>query len=60
MVIAHLRREHDRGRSVSSILDDPFVVARMTPFDRDRLLDDPGVVHLLRRSAAPTEHAAGA
>jgi hypothetical protein len=48
MVIAYITREHDRGRSLSEVLEDPFVTGRMTRFGRGRLLDDPDVVRLLR------------
>jgi hypothetical protein len=41
---AYVIREHDRGRSLEEILNDPYVVNRSTPAQRARLLDRPEVV----------------
>jgi hypothetical protein len=38
-VAAYVIREHDRGRSLDDILDDPYVVNRLSTLDRARLLD---------------------
>ena len=39
-------REHDRGRSLSDILDDKYVVNRLeSPEKRARLLDRPEIIH---------------
>jgi hypothetical protein len=46
-VAAYLIREHQRGRPLAEILDDPFVRNRCTPQERDRLLDRPEVVHAI-------------
>jgi hypothetical protein len=50
-VTAYLLREHDRGRSLPDILDDPFVRNRLTPQERDRLLDRPEVIRALGEDA---------
>jgi hypothetical protein len=46
-VAAYLIREHERGRTLSEILDDPYVKNRTTPQERDRLLDRPEVIRAL-------------
>lgn len=39
-------REHDRGRALSDILEDKYVVNRLqTPEQRARLLDRPEIMH---------------
>ena len=37
-------REHDRGRSLAEILEDPYVRNRCTPQERARLLERPDVL----------------
>jgi hypothetical protein len=49
-IAAYVIREHERGRAVSEILDDPYVKNRTTPLERDRLLDRPEVVRALGRT----------
>jgi hypothetical protein len=49
-VTAYLLREHERGRPIAEILDDPYVRNRLTQQERDRLLDRPEVVHALGES----------
>jgi hypothetical protein len=44
-------REHERGRSLTEILEDPYVRNRTTPHERARILDRPEVVHALGESA---------
>jgi hypothetical protein len=44
-------REHERGRSLTEILEDPYVRNRTTPQERGRLLDRPEVIHALGESA---------
>jgi hypothetical protein len=59
---AYVLREHDRGRALAEILDDPYVRNRCTPSERDRLLDNPeliraigdDVVEAARENAAPS------
>ena len=46
-VVAYLIREHDRGRSLAEILDDPYVKNRTTPQERERLLDRPDVIRAM-------------
>jgi hypothetical protein len=46
-LVAYVLREHDRGRSLAEILDDPYVRNRTTPQERDRLLDNPDVIRAL-------------
>jgi hypothetical protein len=43
-VAAYVIREHDRGRSLSDILDDPYVRNRLSPSERARLLERPDVL----------------
>ena len=40
-------REHERGRSLAEILEDPYIRNRTTPEQRERLLDNPQVVRAL-------------
>jgi hypothetical protein len=51
-VAAYLIREHDRGRSVDEILEDPYVRNRCTPQQRARILERPEVIHALGDSIA--------
>ena len=46
-VVAYLIREHERGRTLAEILDDPYVKNRTTPLERERLLDQPEVIRAL-------------
>ena len=43
-VAAYLIREHDRGRSITDILDDPYVRNRCSPNEIQRVLDRPDVL----------------
>ena len=43
-VAAYVIREHDRGRSLAEILEDPYVRNRCTPQERARLLERPDVL----------------
>jgi hypothetical protein len=43
-VAAYAIREHDRGRSLDEILEDPYVRNRLTPEQRKRLLDRADVI----------------
>lgn len=40
-------RQSRRGRSLASILDDPYVKNRSTPEERARLLENPELVQML-------------
>ncbi len=44
---AYVIREHERGRSLNEILDEPYVRNRATPQEVARLLDRPEVIHAL-------------
>jgi hypothetical protein len=43
-VAAYVIREHERGRSLDEILEDPYVRNRLTPSQRARLLDRPDII----------------
>lgn len=43
-VAQYVIREHDRGRDLREILEDRYVQNRLTPGQRERLLDRPEVV----------------
>jgi hypothetical protein len=43
-VAAYVIREHDRGRTLDDILDDPYVVNRLSEQDVARVLERPEVV----------------
>jgi hypothetical protein len=53
-IAAYVIREHERGRSLSEILDDPYIKNRTTPTERDRLLDRPEVIRALGRDTIQT------
>jgi hypothetical protein len=46
-VAAYVIREHERGRSLSEILEDPYVRNRCTPEEQARLLDRPELIRAL-------------
>jgi hypothetical protein len=52
---AYVIREHDRGRTLADILNDPYVRNRATPQEIDRLLDRPEVIHALGESVVSAE-----
>ena len=43
-VAAYLIREHDRGRSIQEILDDPYVRNRASAQEIERVLERPDVI----------------
>jgi hypothetical protein len=43
-VAAYVIREHERGRSLAEILDDPYVRNRLTPSQQSRLLDRADII----------------
>jgi hypothetical protein len=49
-IAAYVIREHERGRPLAEILDDPYIKNRTTKQERERLLDRPEVVRALGRS----------
>ena len=46
-VASYVIREHARGRRLGEILDDRYVLNRLTPQQRLRLLDRPEVIQAL-------------
>ena len=48
---AYVIREHERGRPLAEILEDPYIQNRATPQQRARLLDRPEIVHALGETA---------
>jgi hypothetical protein len=46
-VAAYLIREHERGRALHEILEDPYVKNRCTPAEVERLLDRPELIRAL-------------
>ena len=49
-VASYLIREHERGRPLDEILDDPYVRNRTTEHERARLIERPEVVEALGRA----------
>jgi hypothetical protein len=49
-VVAYVIREHERGRDVDEIMDDPYVRNRLTETQRARLLDRPELIEALGRA----------
>jgi hypothetical protein len=52
---AYVIREHERGRTLAEILDDPYVRNRATPAEIARLLDRPEVIRALGESTVAAE-----
>ena len=46
-IAQYVIREHERGRPLAEILEDPYVKNRTSPQERARLLDRPEVVRAL-------------
>ena len=44
---AYVIREHERGRSLAEILQDPYVRNRCSDADCARLLDRPEIIHAI-------------
>ena len=44
---AYVIREHERGRALGEILEDPYVRNRCTPQEIERLLDRPELIRAL-------------
>jgi hypothetical protein len=57
-VAAYLIREHERGRSLTEILEDPYVRNRCTPQERERLLDRPELIRALGNDTVEAARAA--
>jgi hypothetical protein len=43
-VAGYVIREHERGRDLDEIIEDPYVRNRLTPQQRQRLLDRPDII----------------
>ena len=43
-VAAYVIREHERGRNLQEIVEDPYVRNRLTEHQRARLLDRPDII----------------
>jgi hypothetical protein len=57
-VAAYLIREHDRGRSIQEILDDPYVRNRASPQEIERVLDRPDVIRSIGDDTAQAARSA--
>jgi hypothetical protein len=57
-VAAYLIREHDRGRSLDDILDDPYVRNRCSANEIARVLDRPDVIKAIGDDMAEAAKAA--
>jgi hypothetical protein len=49
-IAAYVIREHDRGRRLSEILDDPYIRNRASDHELARLLERPEVIEALGRA----------
>ncbi len=58
-VAAYIVREHDRGRTLDDILDDPYVVNRCSEQEIARILERPEVVKSIGDDMAKARAAAG-
>jgi len=54
-VSAYIIREHERGRPLAEILDDPYIHNRCTEQELARLLDQPELIHALGESDVAAE-----
>lgn len=52
---AYVIREHERGRPLTEILEDPYVRNRATPQELARLLDRPEVIRALGETNVEAE-----
>jgi hypothetical protein len=52
---AYVVREHERGRSLAEILEDPYLRNRATPPEVARILDRPEVIHALGEGTVAPE-----
>jgi hypothetical protein len=59
-VAAYVIREHDRGRTLEDILDDPYVLTRLNEDGVRRVLERPEVVRALGDDIAEARRIAGA
>jgi len=54
-VSAYIIREHERGRPLTEILDDPYIRNRCTDQEIARVLDQPELIHALGESDTAAE-----
>ena len=54
-VSAYIVREHERGRPLKEILDDPYIRNRCTDQELARILDQPELIHALGESDIAAE-----
>jgi hypothetical protein len=54
-IAAYVVREHERGRSLAEILEDPYIRNRATSQELARLLDRPEIVKALGESTVVAE-----
>jgi hypothetical protein len=54
-VAAYVIREHERGRPLAEILDDPYVRNRCSAPEVARMLDRPEIVHALGAAVVAPE-----
>jgi hypothetical protein len=47
LIAEYIVREHHRGRSLTDILEDPYVTNRTTPDKVRRVLERPEVIHAI-------------
>ena len=50
-------REHERGRTLAEIMDDPYIRNRTNEQQRARLLDNPAVVQAIGRDVVESTRA---
>jgi len=58
LLAAYVLREHERGRTLSEILEDPYIRNRSTPQEVARLLDRPELVRALGEGVVAPEREA--
>lgn len=51
-MVAYVVREHQRGRSLAEILEDPYVRNRTSEQERARLLDHPELIRAIGKDVA--------
>jgi hypothetical protein len=58
LLATYVLREHERGRALSEILEDPYIRNRSTPQEVARLLDRPELVRALGEGVVAPEREA--
>jgi hypothetical protein len=54
-VSAYIIREHERGRPLAEILEDPYIRNRCTDQELARILDQPELIHALGETDVAAE-----